>query len=442
MNTHFISPDHNQPIPLAAKGEGVYVTDAEGKSYLDGCSGPMTVNLGHGNEEVKEAVLQQMEEISFAYRSQFATGALDKLCELIVAMAPPGLTKVSLCNSGSEASELAMKMAYSYFKGKGKPEKCKMISRWHSYHGATLGALSLSGNPGRRQDYAPLLSTGPVLELPYCFRCPYEKTYPGCDLFCARYLEKVILREGPDRIAAFFAEPVTGASGAGIHPPAPYFSVIQEICRRYDVLLILDEVITGFGRTGKNFAAEHYSIQPDILIFGKGISSGFGPLAGILVNGQRYEEMVAGEVEFGTGHTYGGNPLSAAAGVAVLNYLKNRGLVEQVEQKGKVLEELLKALMERVPLVVDVRGMGLLWGLELAISKQENRPFPPEKKVTRKVIEACKRNGLILYPSQGFIDGSHGDSVLISPPFVITEKEMLEMCTLLEKSLLEIVREF
>ena len=442
MSGHFITPDHKEAIPLAVKGEGVYVTDQEDNTYLDGCSGPMTVNLGHGNQEITEAVTRQLEAISFTYRSQFATRALEELCEKIISIAPPGLGKVSLCNSGSEASELALKMAYSYFRGKGKSGKNKMISRWHSYHGATLGALSLSGNPGRRWDYSPFLSGYPSLELPYCFRCPYEKTYPQCELFCARYLERVILREGPETVAAFFAEPITGASGAGIHPPKEYFPMVQEICKKYDVLLVMDEVITGFGRVGENFASDYYQVQPDILIFGKGVSSGFGPLAGILVREDRYQEMLDGGVEFGTGHTYGGNPLSAAAGCAVINYLENNHLVEQVNQKGEMLENLLRGLLERVPMVVDVRGVGLLWGVELATSKEDNIPFPPKNRVTQKVVAACKRNGLLVYPSSGFVDGVQGDSVLISPPFIISEKELQELVYLLEKSLVEVAREF
>jgi adenosylmethionine-8-amino-7-oxononanoate aminotransferase len=442
MSGHFITPDHKEAIPLAVKGEGVYVTDREDNTYLDGCSGPMTVNLGHGNQEITEAVTRQLEAISFTYRSQFATRALEELCEKIISIAPPGLGKVSLCNSGSEASELALKMAYSYFRGKGKSGKNKMISRWHSYHGATLGALSLSGNPGRRWDYSPFLSGYPSLELPYCFRCPYEKTYPQCELFCARYLERVIVREGPETVAAFFAEPITGASGAGIHPPKEYFPLIQEICKKYDVLLVMDEVITGFGRIGRNFASDYYQVQPDILIFGKGVSSGFGPLAGILVREDRYQEMLDGGVEFGTGHTYGGNPLSAAAGCAVIDYLENNHLVEQVNQKGEMLENLLRGLLERAPMVVDVRGVGLLWGVELATSKEDNIPFPPKNRVTQKVVAACKRNGLLVYPSSGFVDGVQGDSVLISPPFIISEKELQELVYLLEKSLVEVAREF
>lgn len=441
MGSNYILPNNGEEIPCAQKGEGVYIYDETGKRYLDGSSGPMTVNLGHGNKEVTEAIAKQMEKISFSYRSQFTNQSLETLCERIEEVTPEGLNKISFCNSGSEATELALKMAHSYWKSQGKSSKTKVISRWHSYHGATLGALSMSGNPSRRKEYAGYLKDYPNLELPYCFRCPYEKAYPECNLFCARYFEKLINQMGEDTISAFIAEAVTGASGAGITPPPGYFEIIERICRDHDILFIMDEVITGFGRTGKYFACQHYDINPDIITFGKGISSGYGPLAGIIVKDSIYEGMRCKGVEFTSGHTYGGNPLSTAAGVATMEVLCRGDLVAGVAGKGEFLVQQLRQVLDGVTIAVDLRGKGLLWGMEFAKSKGDKTPFPKEVNLTKRIVKACFNNGLIVYPSSGFIDGILGDSLLISPPFIINEEEMIELSSILKKSLIEVEKE-
>lgn len=441
METNYIFPDSREKIPSAQKGEGVYIYDEAGKKYLDGSSGPMAVNLGHGNKEVTEAINKQMEEITFSYRSQFTNKPLELLCGMIEGVTPPGLNKISFCSSGSEAAELALKMAHSYWKSQGKPSKTKVISRWHSYHGATLGALSMSGNPARRKEYAPYLKDYPNLELPYCFRCPYEKSYPQCNLFCARYLEKIINQMGVDSIAAFIAEPITGASGAGINPPDGYFETIEKICKAHNILLIMDEVITGFGRTGKYFASQHFDISPDIITFGKGISGGYGPLAGIIVREEIYEGILKSGGEFTTGHTYGGNPLTTAVGVAAMGVLSRGDLVNEIVTKGEFLAEQLKRVIEDIEIAVDLRGRGLLWGLEFAKDKDDITPFERQVNLTKRIVKACFNNGLIVYPSSGFIDGVLGDSILISPPFIINEEEMIELAYLLKKSLLEIQNE-
>lgn len=438
MLSNYIFPNSGIKNPTAEKGQGIYIYDDKGKRYLDGSSGPMTVNLGHGNKEVTMAITKQMENISFSYRSQFTNHSLETLCDMIEEITPEGLNKISFCNSGSEATELALKMAHSYWKSQGKPLKTKVISRWHSYHGATLGALSMSGNPGRRKEYSPYLKDYPNLEPPYCFRCPYEKAYPGCKLFCARYLEKLINQLGEETISALIVEPITGASGAGITPPDGYFEIIEKICKDYNILLIMDEVITGFGRTGKYFATQHFDIVPDIMTFGKGISSGYGPLAGIIVREEIYETMKAVGKEFTTGHTYGGNPLSTAAGLATMRVLQESALVDSVKKKGDFLEKQLKEIFEDIDMVVDVRGKGLLWGIEFANNKEDKVPFGINLDLTQKIVRHCFNNGLIVYPSSGFIDGALGDSILISPPFIIDEEEMVELSRLLKKSLIEI----
>ncbi|MDX9888052.1 MAG: aminotransferase class III-fold pyridoxal phosphate-dependent enzyme [Anaerovoracaceae bacterium] len=441
MGSNYIFPKNGENIPRAQKGQGVYVYDHKGKKYLDASSGPMAVNLGHGNKDVIQAISKQMDNISFTYRSQFTNQPLEVLCEKIETVAPQGLNNISFCSSGSEATELALKMAHSYWRAQGKPSKIKVISRWHSYHGATLGALSMSGNPARRKEYAAYLNDYPNLELPYCFRCPYEKAYPECNLFCARYFEKLVNQMGEDTISAFIGEPITGASGAGINPPQGYFETIERICRDKDILFIMDEVITGFGRTGKYFASQHYDIAPDIITFGKGISSGYGPLAGIIVRDSIYQGMKAKGGEFTTGHTFGGNPLSTAAGVATMEVLAQEDLVAGVVTKGEFLEEKLMDVLDRVNIAINLRGKGLLWGMEFARSKEDRTPFSKGVNLTNRIVETCFSNGLIVYPSSGFIDGVLGDSILISPPFIINKEEMIELASLLGKSLLDIEKE-
>lgn len=421
------SPDFNPP--LADRGEGIYILDTEGRRYMDGCGGAMTVSLGHGNKEILEGMKEQMDRITFTYRNQFYSEALENLCDRLDRLAPGQGNKAAFANSGSEATELALKMAYSYWRAKGKPEKHRIISRWSSYHGSTMGSLSMSGNAGRRKEYAPYLQDYPQLELPLCSHCPYEKTHPECDLLCARYLEKLIRRIGKENIAAFIAEPITGASGAGISPPDGYFPLIEKICRENEILLIFDEVITGVGRTGTFFACEHWNVKPDIICFGKGIASGYAPIAGILASGP-----VASVVEaFSTGHTFSGNPLSAATANQVLDYMEKYELLEKVKKMGIRLESSLKGLKEKYPnLIHEVRGKGLLWGIELM---DRGEFFQPERRLAGKLVEICFKNGLLVYPSAGYIDGFLGEAILLAPPYIITEEEMDELMGILDRSL-------
>ena len=435
MKSNFISPVFAEKFPMAYRGNGIYIYDKEGKEYIDGSSGAMTVNLGHNNPEITDAIKEQLDLLTFTYRSQFTNFPLEELCHEIASLAPGDLTYVSLANSGSEAAELALKMAYSYRTAKNQPTKQRIISRWSSYHGSTMGSLSMSGNASRRKEYAPYLIDCPVLELPFCHLCPYEKEPHDCNLFCANYLQKMINRYGSENVSAVICEPITGASGAGITPPDGYFERIQQICRDNDILFILDEVITGFGRTGKYFAAEHWNLEPDVIIFGKGVSSGYVPLSGIIVSRHIYQEMAERGVNFSTGHTFGGNPLAAANALAVIDYMKKHDVVKNAAEKGRVLERALKEMMGRSRMVSDVRGKGLLWGVEFSRDKTGKNVFDPEDKITDRVVKACFSRGLIVYPSFGYIDGISGDSILISPPLIKHEKEIYLLVELLEESI-------
>lgn len=294
----------------------------------------------------------------------------------------------------------------------------------------------MTGNPGRRREYHEYLSDCPVLEPAYCHRCPYEKEYPGCGIFCAQYLEKIITRFGAETISALILEPIIGASGAGITPPAGYFEKIRDICSKNNILLIMDEVITGFGRTGKNFAMEHWNAIPDILVFGKGVSCGYGAVAGIVASDRIYSTFVEANKDFSTGHTFSGNPLAASGANAVLDYLIEHQVARQTEETGKYFLEKLTELQKDSSLVDDIRGRGLLWGVEIVRDKKTHQLFPAEAQISAKLVSICFENGLLVYPSAGFIDGVRGDSILLSPPLIINREEINQLFDILKKSLL------
>lgn len=433
--SNFFSPSPGKPKPLAARGQGIYLFDEDGKRYIDGSSGAMTVNLGHCNPEIGEKIKIQLDQLTFTYRSQFTNGPMEELCKKVAAYSPGDLNHVALVNSGSEATEMALKLAASYWNVMEQPRKKRVLSGWCSYHGSTMGALSMTGNPGRRREYQEYLFDCPVLEPAHCHRCPYEKEYASCGLFCAMQLEKMLTRFGPETVSAVILEPVIGASGAGIMPPSGYFGKIREICTKNNVLLIADEVITGFGRTGKNFAVEHWNVVPDILVFGKGVSSGYGAVAGINASDEIYDAFVKAEADFSTGHTFSGNPLAAAGANAVLDYLVDHQVASQVEKIGLYFQERLQGIQESSWMVDDIRGKGLLWGIELAQDRKTHQLFPPEERITARLVSICFEKGLMVYPSAGFIDGKNGDSILLSPPLIITKEEADEIFEILKSSI-------
>lgn len=431
MDSHVLHPYLKRRLATAVKGEGIYLYDSEGKRYIDGSSGAMTANLGHGLKEVTQRIKEQMDTLSFTYRTQFTNLPMEELSAKIATLAPGELNKVHYVNSGSEATELALKLAKSYWQEQGKNNKEMIISRWGSYHGSTIGALSMSGNVGRRLAYQGYLEKYSQIDTPFCFHCPYEKKYPACDLYCARELEKVIGKVGSENVSAFISEPIVGASGAGITPPEGYFSLIKDICERHKILFIMDEVITGFGRTGEHFACDHWHVEPDIIVFGKGVSAGYGPLAGVIASDTIHQTIKNGSGEFTTGHTFGGNPLSCAAGCSVLDYMEKHDIVRQVKEKGQYLKKKLMEHQTDVPLMGDVRGKGLLLGIELMKDRDHKVLFEPGEKTTEKMVERCFQNGLIVYPSTRFIHGVRGDSILLSPPLTITYDEMDELVKVL-----------
>jgi adenosylmethionine-8-amino-7-oxononanoate aminotransferase len=420
--------------PVISHGEGCYLYDTEGNRYLDACGGAMVVNLGHGIPEIARAMQEQASRVAFAHRGQFTNVPLQRLAALVADMAPADLDLLFPVTGGSEAVETAIKLAHKYHRDRGRPEKRKVIARWQSYHGNTLGALSASGFSQRRAQYTSLLLDFPHIAPMYCYRCPFGKTYPECGVACADDLERLIRQEGAHTISAFIAEPLVAAAGGAPVPPPEYFPRIREICDRHDVLLIADEIVTGFGRTGRAFAIQHWDVVPDLIVVAKGMSSGYAPLAGVIARRSIVETIRDASGLFSHGYTYGGNPVGAAVGVSVLEYLRQHRLIERAAEMGAHLHERLGALRAH-PSVGDVRGLGLLAGIEFVRDRATKAPFDSATGYGLAVVQEAMRRGLLVYPGTGSVDGVAGDHILLAPPFIITRQQIDDTVRLLDETL-------
>lgn len=426
-----IKPMLDDEYPMVDYGKGVYLYDVKGKKYLDAASGAVTANIGHGVPEIIEAMKAQAEKVSFVYRSQFTSEPAEKLAEKIAQWTPGDLNWCFFVNSGSEATETAMKMAIQYWQEKGVATKSKIISRWVSYHGITLGALSMSGHPGRRARFVSLLEDSPVVHPPYCYRCPYHLTAPDCGYLCAHELETAIKRMGAEQIAAFIAEPVIGAAGGAILPPPDYYKVIQSICQKNDILFIADEVMTGFGRTGTMFAIEQWGVVPDIIVLGKGMGAGYTPIAAAVASEKVIEPIRVGSKSVMSGHTLSANPQACAVSLAVLEYIEKNELIKKVEWKSLFLQEQLEKIKKQFSFIGEVRGKGLLLGIEFVKDAKTKEPFSRNEMVVSKIVSLARDNGLLVYPAGAGIDGVNGDAIILSPPLTISKKEMKELISLL-----------
>jgi adenosylmethionine-8-amino-7-oxononanoate aminotransferase len=432
--SYLIKPMLDANYPVIDYGKGVYLFDRNGKKYLDASSGAVTANIGHGVEEIIDAMHEQAKKVSFVYRSQFTSEPAEKLASKIAEMAMGDLNWSFFVNSGSEATETAMKIAIQHWQEKGVKTKTKVLSRWVSYHGITLGALSLSGHPGRRARFVPLLQDLPSVHPPYCYRCPYQLEAPSCGYLCAKELETVINRVGANQIAAFMAEPVIGAAGGAITPPEGYFKTIKEICDKYEILFIADEVMTGFGRTGKVLAMEHWGVQPDIVALGKGMGAGYAPIAAALVSDKVMEPILKGSKVVMSGHTLSANPQASAVSLAVLEYLEKNDIIKEVESKNCYLRNLLDRLKSEFSFIGDIRGKGLLMGIEVVQNREQKLPYPRAMVVTQTLIDLAAQNGLLIYPAGAGLDGINGDAIIIAPPLTITKRELEELTRLLRKT--------
>lgn len=415
------------------RGEGIYVWDSEGRRYIDGSSGPICVNIGHSVKEVADAVARQMEKISYAHSGHFTTQSVLNFAERLAQFAPPSLKRVFVCSGGSEATEAAAKLSRQYHIERGDDTRYKIIARWQSYHGNTLGALSMSGNITRRRRYVPMLIDFPHIPPAYCYRCPFGKTRDACDLECARALDAEIKATGPQYVSAFIAEPVVGATLGTVPAPEGYFQMIRETCDRHGVLFIADEVMTGVGRTGRNWGIDHWGVEPDIIATAKGLAGGYIPLGACIASNEVFEAF---EGPFVHGHTYGSHPVACAVGSAVLDYVKKHRLVKKSAELGEYLHKELRDLSDHRT-VGDIRGMGLFAGVEFVKDKETKEPFPPEVGFSRRVLEYCINNGLLVYPGVAVADGFRGDHIQVAPPLVVTRDQIDEVVRLLDKSIRE-----
>lgn len=437
-----IKPMMNDDYPTISYGKGIYLYDETGKEYLDGSSGAVTASIGHQVPEIIEAMVNQASKVSFAYRSQFTSKPAEQLAEKLNELVNGDEDYFSFfVNSGSEATETAMKIAIQYWQEKGDYRKQKILSRWMSYHGITIGALSMSGHVKRRERFVPLLAEYPSISAPYCYRCPLSQTTPFCQLACALELETAINRIGSEHIAAFIAEPIVGASGAALVPPEGYYEKIADICERYNILFIADEVMTGLGRTGKRFGLDHWNVKPDIIALGKGMSAGYTPIAATLVSEKVMEPIINGSASIMSGHTYSANPQSAAISLAVLEYIEKQRLTEKAEEIGSYLFHKLQEIAKDVAIIGDIRGKGLLLGLEFVQDRKTKQPFEAKLAVTELIVKKARENGLLLYPAAAGKDGVQGDAVIIAPPFIITKEETDQLIRILKETLIEIERE-
>ncbi len=426
--TH-VFPRHTRARPpVAVRGEGAYIFDAGGKRYLDGSGGAAVSCLGHSDPDVIAAIKAQADAIPFAHTGFFTSEAAERLADRLIAHAPGTLSRAYLVSGGSEAVEAALKLGRQYFLERGEPQRTRFIARRQSYHGNTLGALATGGNAWRRAPFAPLMIETSHISPCYEYRGRAEgETQDAYGLRVADELEAELQRVGPHNVIAFVAEPVVGAT-AGAVPAVPgYFRRIREICDRHGVLLILDEVMCGMGRTGTLFACEQDGIAPDIVTIAKGLGAGYQPIGAMLCTAAIYDAIEQGTGFFQHGHTYMGHPIASAAADVVVQKLTEGGLTARAAQMGAVLDDALRAAFGQHPHVGDIRGRGMFRGLELVADRESKTPFAPEKAVHKAVKAAAFEAGLICYPMGGTIDGQTGDHVLLAPPFIVTEAQIGEL---------------
>jgi adenosylmethionine-8-amino-7-oxononanoate aminotransferase len=437
---HVFPRSFNTTYRVIRRGEGVYLYDEDDRRILDGSSGAAVVSLGHGHPRLVERIRAQAGAVAFTHSFAFMTRPLIELSERLALYFGDPRARVLFASGGSEAVETAIKLARIWQLARGSSAKSRIVSRAVSYHGATLGALAVTGHLGRRRDFEPLLQQFPRAAAPTCYRCPFGREPADCNVECAADVERTILEQGADNIAAVVVEPVIGASAPGVSAPLDYLQRLAATCRSHDVLLIADEVMSGAGRTGRFFATEHWGVQPDMVVLSKSLSSGYSPLAAVVVSGRIVDGLQQAGARFSHGYTYAGNPLSAAVGLEVLDILEEEQLIERTAAMGQRLLESLNCLRV-LPMVGDIRGRGLLLGVEFVSDRDSRRPFAPALGVAERVRIAALDEGLAIYPGTGAADGLAGDHALIAPPFIINEQQVDELVDLLRRALHRVQRD-
>ena len=432
-----IFPRHTRNLPpVAVAGQGCYLTDASGKQYLDASGGAAVSCLGHGDRAVIDAIKAQLDNLAYAHTGFFTSEPAETLADLLIAHGPGDLDRVYLVSGGSEAVEAALKLARQYHVERGEPQRGRIIARKQSYHGNTIGALSAGGNEWRRAQFAPLLLDISHIDPCYEYRLKHEgESSEEYGRRAANLLEEELLRVGPETVMAFIAEPVVGATAGALTAAPGYFKRIREICDQYGVLLILDEVMCGMGRTGALFACTQEDVTPDTLCIAKGLGGGYQPIGAMLCSSQIYQTISDGTGFFQHGHTYIGHPTAAAAGVAVVSAMLERDLLSNVRVQGDRLRAALNAAFGQHPNIGEIRGRGLFMGVELVADRETKEPFDPARGIAARIKTFAFENGLICYPMAGTIDGKRGDHVLLAPPFIISDDQIDELVTKLGKSI-------
>jgi adenosylmethionine-8-amino-7-oxononanoate aminotransferase len=411
--------------PRAVGGDGVYLVDETGRRYLDGASGAAVSCLGHSDADIVAAVQAQVAKLAYSHTSFFSSEPAEEAAELLVAYSSNNFAKVFFTSSGSEAVEAAIKFARQHFVEKGEPERRHIIGRWQSYHGNTLGALSAGGNRWRRTLYGPLLLDMHHISACYAYRGQHDgETADEYGLRMADALEQKILELGPETVAAFIAEPVVGATLGAVVAPSSYFPRIREICDRYGVLLIFDEIMCGMGRTGTLFAYEQEGIVPDLVCVAKGLGAGYQPIAAMLISERACEPIAQGSGAFLHGHTYQAHPVACAAAVAVLRKISDPALLSRVTEAGQTLIRGLRDRIGNNPYVGDIRGRGLFAAVEFVSDASSKAPFPPEARLNGRIKQEAMRDGLLCYAMGGTLDGRSGDHVLFAPPFIVSDTQI------------------
>jgi adenosylmethionine-8-amino-7-oxononanoate aminotransferase len=426
-------------LPIVERGEGALVWDTAGARYIDAAGGAIVVGVGHGDRTVIDALTRQADQISYVHGTQFTSRALEDYAELIAPLLPVDDARIYPVSGGSEAVETALKIARAYFVATGQESRHKVIARAGSYHGNTLGALDASGRDMLRAPYEPWLGRTIHVPAAYEYRCRLESHPRACGASHSEILDATIRREGPDSVACFIAEPVVGAALGAVPPPPDYWSAIVEVCRNHGVLLIVDEVMTGFGRTGTMFAGEHWGIEADILAAGKGASSGYWPFGFAACSEEIFSALA--RTGFTHGFTYSHSVVGAAVGRAVLERLRGDDLVGASLDKGELMLKMLDDAVGDHPNVGDIRGLGLMLGVELVADRDTKTPFRRQQKVTERILASAQERGVLLYPSTGGADGRNGDVIMLGPPLVITEDQMQQAVDTLTVAMNGVLRE-
>lgn len=433
-----ICPDMKKDYPRIEYGQGIYIYDQKGKRYLDASAGSSSVsNIGHGRTEIADVIHNQVCKVAVLPTHAFSSEIVESYLQKLVDFAPSGFKKAWTVMSGTEAVENAVKVALQYHQIRGEANRFKIVSRWHTYHGNSVFMLDIGGMKMRRELYAKWHNNFPHISPAYAYRKPDNLTISEYVKSLLIEFEQTLIETGPETVAAFIAEPVIAAALGAVPPPEGYFKGMKEICEKYGVLFISDEILSGFGRTGKNFGIENFGITPDIIAAGKGISGGYFPLSAVLASEKVMTPFIDTNSPFLGGHTFACNPVGAAVGLKVLDILKEEDLINKSGKIGALFLSKLQTLLE-FDIIGDVRGIGLQCGIEIVQDKLTKKPFPSELNISKRIGEKSIEKGVVLYPGSGSLDGKSGNHILITPPFIISENELDEIVNVLKECIEEV----